>query len=378
MSLGRVGHIDNLVEGWEYCPWESGRPPEKIQAGLDWQARVAPLAGSGSLARCRLRFDARVGRRAWLRFAQTGGPAVFYLNGRRFYACAEGRLPVEMDIEDHAAPGWNELVVWRGLGGDGPLGGVELVDLPAVSLPDLAVRMRSAGGADWILYMEVTLENRTRERFEGQLELSVNGERLGGQAVSLERGLLTTLALQAAWQGRQTWSLRSPGLSVVEASLMAAEGRIDARRLACGLRELRVAGDAYLLNGERVAASRVNPGTFSSLAEATAGLALLKEMGMTVFTVTDPYAEFMLDAADRVGLLVEACLKLEEPARLSADPAFRDAAQEHGLRVARRDRNHPSLAAWRLEGAHPQARELANLLRAVDPGRAVLVDFLAE
>jgi hypothetical protein len=306
---------------------------------------------------------------------------VFYLNGRRFFASPESWLPVELDIQDHivpeartnmvppAGPGENELVIWRGAG-EGALQGAEMVYLPAVSIPDLAVRPRKE-----LLELEITLENRTWERFEGRLELNLLGTgqvglRLAEQAVALERGLLTTLAVRAAWGGERAWSLRDPWMYEVEARLVGKTGLLDARRVGFGLSEVRCQGSEWILNGEPIQRLLAVPGEVPDLPSALKTLARLKENCVTLLRLDSPYPGFVLDAADQVGVLVECRISNWLQSSLPPDPAFEDADQDHLRRLARRDRNHPSLAAWVLDGGE-DTMKLVEVLRGMDPTRPI-------
>ncbi len=176
----------------------------------------------------------------------------------------------------------------------------------------------------------------------------------------------------------------------------------DEYSLPAGIRTVRVAGDRLLLNGEPVQLRGFGMHEDGPLrgkghddTRLVRDFALLKWIGANSFRTSHyPYAEEVLDYADRQGLLVIG----ETPAvglHLSlghmGDPGARTfapdrigpaAAAAHRAAIAEliaRDRNHPSVIAWSIanepdtaeQAARPYFTPLVAAARELDPTRPV-------
>ncbi len=176
----------------------------------------------------------------------------------------------------------------------------------------------------------------------------------------------------------------------------------DEYSLPAGIRTVEVAGAKLLLNGEPVRLSGFGMHEDAALrgkghddARMVRDFALLRWIGANSFRTSHyPYAEEVLDYADRQGLLVidetpAVGLHLslghmgDQGARTFAPDAVGEraaAAHRAALReVIARDRNHPSVIAWSIanepDTAEPAARSyfapLVAEARALDPARPV-------
>ena len=184
--------------------------------------------------------------------------------------------------------------------------------------------------------------------------------------------------------------------------------RLDVRHgpdefsLPVGIRTVQVEGPRLLLNGEPVALRGFGMHEDSALhgkghddARMVRDFALLKWVGANSFRTSHyPYADEVLDYADRQGLLVidetpAVGLHLslghmgDAGARTFGPGAIGEpAAEAHGAALRElisRDRNHPSVIAWSVanepDTAEPAARgyfaPLVSAVRELDPSRPV-------
>jgi beta-glucuronidase len=176
----------------------------------------------------------------------------------------------------------------------------------------------------------------------------------------------------------------------------------DQYPLPVGIRTVQVEGTRLLLNGQPVRLHGFGMHEDTALrgkghddARMVRDFALLKWIGANSFRTSHyPYAEEVLDYADRQGLLVidetpAVGLHLslgdmgDPGARTFGPGAIGDQAQAAHLAAVReligRDRNHPSVVAWSIanepDTAEPAARDyfapLVSAARELDPGRPV-------
>jgi len=329
-----------LKGGWEACPAPPGQPPGEY---FRRSVRLRPLEG----------------QRAWVRLEPSGSPAVFFLNGKRMYASRERQLPVEFDITDHTEQLDNQLCArfeQPGPAGSAPNPAASLLYAPPVSIPDAAVRAFTRRG---LLETVVTLENRTLAPLEASLDLAVYAEE--GLALRFERlpvrlaaGVLTPLRAAAAFPGAAFWSPQNPRLYRLEARLEQDGRLLDERQLRFGWREIWRERGAWLLNGRPL---RIERTASLELADSTALGGLPRDADLVCLDGAPPDPR-LLDWADERGLLLAAAYTAEPDPRHALD---------HLLALVRRDRAHPSLAAWLVEDL-PGARPL---LAQLDPTRPV-------
>ncbi len=214
-----------------------------------------------------------------------------------------------------------------------------------------------------------------------------------GTVVAERTGARGVLTVPAA----QPWSTSSPHLYQLDVAHDE-----DEYHLPVGIRTVAVDGARLLLNGQPVALRGFGMHEDAALrgkghddARMVRDFALLDWIGANSFRTSHyPYAEEVLDYADRHGLLVidEAPavglhLSLghmgDHGARTFGPGGIGAAAGAAHLAALReliaRDRNHPSVIAWSIanepDTAEPAAREylapLVSAVRDLDPGRPV-------
>jgi beta-glucuronidase len=190
------------------------------------------------------------------------------------------------------------------------------------------------------------------------------------------------------------WSPDTPRLYDLTVELMHNGVAYDRYSLPIGIREVKVEGDALLLNGRPIYLKGFGrhedfPVTGRGLVPAVIvkDYALMKWVGANSFRTTHyPYSEQMMDLADRLGFLV-----------IDETPAvglfFAEEGLERRLAVCQqyihelvaRDKNHPSVIMWSvanephsaLPSAKPFFRNLYDLCKSLDSTRPVtLVSYM--
>jgi len=182
------------------------------------------------------------------------------------------------------------------------------------------------------------------------------------------------------------WSPESPHLYDLTVELAQGNTTIDRYTLPVGIREIRVEGNALLLNGQPIYLQGFGrhedfPITGRGFLPAVIikDYALMKWIGANSFRTTHyPYSEQMMDLADRLGFLV-----------IDETPAvglfFAEEGNERRLQLCRqyiqelvdRDKNHPSVIMWslanephsRVPEAKPFFRDLYDLCKSLDSTR---------
>ena len=400
----------SLNGAWEYAESPGPPPSDLLPTHISWNPHPVPIprsllpenAPSGFL-RIPLSLPATE-QRYWVRLDGVGGRAVYYLNGRRIYASLENFLAVEFDLTDRTDSIENELAIWCGphehlLAADdpaglpaylapagsvsesrrrGPYGDVWLERGPAVSIPDCAVRSLVHRNT---LEADITLENRTLLPVQAELHLRIQDDgnpvkQFEKRPVVLAPGVLTTLRARTTWGGTLLWTPQDPHLYTMEASLEQDGQLLDIRTVRFGWREIKLERGGLLLNGQPIDFTDAPLRAYATTQEAAADF-----RSHRVIRLESPPRPEILDAADEAGVLLEAASAINGSGlRLQADhPTFLQACEDHLRAFVRRDRSHPSIAAWRLdcamnaspgyEGYLRALPGLRNQVRALDPGR---------
>lgn len=184
----------------------------------------------------------------------------------------------------------------------------------------------------------------------------------------------------------EAWTAETPHLHDVTIELVDAGGTpIDATMVRTGFRRVQVVGDQLLINGRAVLIRGVNRhdhdprrGKAVTADSIRRDLELMKAHNLNaVRTSHYPSDPVLYDLCDELGLYVVDEANLETHAHLRSltkDPVWAPAILERITRMARRDRNHPSIILWSLgneSGASPILDAAATWLRRTDPTRPV-------
>lgn len=194
---------------------------------------------------------------------------------------------------------------------------------------------------------------------------------------SSETDIPLTLVVPSARQ----WSLEDPYCYHLTAAISIDQlADLDTASIAFGFRDIRFdADEGFYLNGKNVKIK----GTCNHQDHAGVGVAVpdalwayrlqcLKDMGCNAIrTAHNPPAPELLDACDRMGMLV-----LDETRMMSSA----DYSLDQLRTMIVRDRNHPSIFLWSIGNEEPKqgtqrgvaiARSMKRLVRQLDPTRSV-------
>ncbi|GAB2508271.1 glycoside hydrolase family 2 TIM barrel-domain containing protein [Paramicrobacterium agarici] len=183
----------------------------------------------------------------------------------------------------------------------------------------------------------------------------------------------------------EPWSAETPRLYD---AVVSSAGETVSLRL--GFRTVRIEGDQFLVNGERVVFHGVNRhethpdrGRVFDEEWTRADLALMKRFNVNAIRTSHyPPHPRVLDIADELGFWVILECDLEThgferggwAGNPSDDPAWRDAYLDRIERTVERDKNHPSIVMWSLGNESGTGQNLAAMSAWVhdrDPERPV-------
>jgi beta-galactosidase len=186
--------------------------------------------------------------------------------------------------------------------------------------------------------------------------------------------------------GIEPWTAETPNLYDLTVTLVDLQGRdADVVALRVGFRRVEVRGPELLVNGRPVLVKGVNRhdhdprrGKAVTRASIEADVVLMKRHNINAIRTSHyPNDAYFYDVCDRLGMYVldEADIEAHAYLRsLSKDPMWSSAMLERIMRMAQRDKNHPSVIMWSLgneSGASPVHVAAAAWLRAWDPSRPV-------
>lgn len=313
-----------------------------------------------------------------------------WVNGRRLAVHPSGYAPLQVDITEALLPPGQENVVavqvknWgknsRWYSGSGIYRHVHLLSLPPLHIPlwgvDITTPQVSAGKA--MVQVNSLLKCRLQE--EGVAVLTVELLDAGGRRVSVlsdsvryERFAQSESKLRFTLQNPQLWEPGSPCLYTARLTLKR-EGRIiDQTTQTFGVRWLGLSPETgFTLNGKPILLKggciHHDNGILGSAAFDRAEyrkLELLKAQGYNaVRTAHNPPSAALLDAADRLGMLViDEAFDMWREAKRSSDYHlfFETFARRDLASMVLRDRNHPSVIMWSIGNEIPERADEAGL-----------------
>lgn len=368
--------------------------------------------------------DSATNHRVLLRFESVRLRAEVFVNQKLVgYDLIEG-TPFEVDITDAARPGqecqlavritnpggnwdwvdcnqiaWGKYRLPESHSFGGITGSVKLAVVDPVYVQDLAVlntpAMRDATA-------QISVQNKLSARVTRDLLVRVTEKK--NRAVEVYREELkgvefptgiSTQTVKIAAPGAKLWELENPNLYVCEVSLKSADAQGDIDRRVFGFRWFALDGigqNAMLrLNGKRIVVRTAISWGFwptngitptPELAEKQIRTA--KDLGLNMLNFHRAIGNpIVLDKADELGLLY-----FEEPGGYVSggkEPFGQAMAREKLLRMAGRDRSHPSLVIynmineqWTKYGADKDdalhevhARDMRDA-HAIDPSRLIV------
>jgi beta-galactosidase len=182
----------------------------------------------------------------------------------------------------------------------------------------------------------------------------------------------------------RAWSHEDPALYSLVVSLVSPRG-VEKEHSACslGFRRIEVRDRMLLLNGKRVLIKGVNrhehderKGKTLEVADMIRDIEIMKRNNFNAVRLSHyPNDERWYELCDEYGLLLVDEANIECHAyydHICRDPRWASAFLERGMRMALRDKNHPSIIMWSLgneSGYGPNHDALAGWLRSFDPSR---------
>jgi beta-galactosidase/beta-glucuronidase len=151
-----------------------------------------------------------------------------------------------------------------------------------------------------------------------------------------------------------------PALHDLTVTLLDADGAVvDVVALRVGFRRVEVRGHELLVNGRAVLIKGVNRhdhdprrGKAVTPASIEADIVLMKQHNLNaVRTSHYPNDDHLYDVCDRLGMYVVDEADVESHAylrSLTKDPRWASAVLERVMRMAQRDKDHPSVIMWSL------------------------------
>jgi hypothetical protein len=305
------------------------------------------------------------GRRAVLRFEGIAHFARLRVNGDEAGTMGPWTRH-EFDVTAHVRAGANRLDVevsdWQvPLGPSGAWeasGGIirdvflELRPDPYVENSRLQYELAShLGRAECVL--DVFLRGTARASVRLSAEL-LSGTTLVAQAAreaKVEAGS-ATVSLKWELEAPALWAPRTPNLYTLRVRLESADGQ-DEYVTQTGLRDLRIEGNTFLLNGERLVLRGLarhdlweNQGHTMTAAQIEQDMRLIKATGANfVRLVHYPHDRRVVEAADRLGLFVTEESGLVWVRFDKLDRKAIETGLQNLERTVRRDWNSPSLFA---------------------------------
>jgi beta-galactosidase len=401
---------------------KNGASPQALPVDTEFlfDAYGYPLAWAESISgwyRRSLQIAApSAGERLHLNLEGVQPVGVVFFNGQRLDSHPHPTLPHRVDITNLVRPGDNELAVFcadypRGADGRpvvptgngwivGHQGGIwqdtwlerrGTVHVAAVDIRTLGGRVNvaweltNAGETD----LDVTLKADIAPWRRGEEPLDASRDRmLPAQTVRVPAGQTVTTQVEVEDTGLARWSPHRPQLYWLRTSLSSNGRGLETQVERFGVRELRVAGKDYLLDGTPIHLFS-DWGHKLTPYHHTEGwirqwFAMIKAANQNHSRLhTHPHPRLVLDLADEEGIMITGETGIHGSGRGqgTADPRYWINAADHVQRFVARDRNHPCIVMWSVEnemrwnGAGKEETlkglpELRRLFNRIDPTRA--------
>ena len=364
------------------------------------------------------------GRHTFIHF--DGVESAFYLwvNSRRVGYSEDSRTPAEFDLTDYVKPGTNQFAVevyrwsdgsyledqdkWRMSGIFRP---VYLFSAASVRIRDFAVRTElDSNYCDATLQIKPELADDSGRAIanwtvRAQLydaagqpvftnELSRDAEEILNPDYSAkilddrmpQRGEPKFAWLEGGVKNPARWTAETPSLYTLVLTLCDADGKVvEADSCRVGFRKIEIRAGRLLINGQPIRLRGVNrheidPDTGYALSteRMVQDITLMKQANINaVRTCHYPDDPRWYDLCDRYGIYVldEANICTHGTRGfLANDPRWHDAFLDRAIRLAERDKNHPSVIIWSMgneSGYGPNFAAISGWLHAFDPTRPV-------
>lgn len=191
--------------------------------------------------------------------------------------------------------------------------------------------------------------------------------------------------LAARIPNAKLWSPKTPHLYRARVRLLSGGQVLDTRSVRFGMREFKVAGGKFLLNGKPIflrgyGDDCIFPNTIcppTDKSELARRLALARDYGFNYVRHHSwmPPEEY-LDAADELGMMLQPEFPFAYRWDLPTTPEAQRSALEQWQAMIRLHRNHPSIVTWcmgnELYDSFDLAPEMYRMAKRLDPTRPVV------
>ena len=240
---------------------------------------------------------------------------------------------------------------------------------------DLTVNFGFAGAVEEGIRLQVQLfDPRGRAVFRQPLTTTCNFRK--------DWRLRFAADLNAKIASPKLWSAETPQLYTLLIGARTASGEqwtrthIGFRRIECQDRQFKINGQSILIKGVNLHDHDDVTGKAISRERMVQDILLMKQFNVNaVRTSHYPKDSAFLDLCDEYGLYVVAEANIESHdyySLLCREPRYATAFLDRVMRMAVRDKNHPSIVFWSLgneSGYGPNHDAAAGWLRAYDPSR---------
>ncbi|MDB6026636.1 MAG: glycoside hydrolase family 2 sugar binding protein [Verrucomicrobiales bacterium] len=191
-----------------------------------------------------------------------------------------------------------------------------------------------------------------------------------------EKGLTAKIA------NSKLWSPKTPHLYTARIQLLSGRIVIDVKTIRFGMREFKVQGQKFLLNGKSIflrgyGDDCVYPNTITALPdknEFRRRLLVARDYGFNYVRHHSWFPpEEYFDAADELGMMIQPEFPFAYRGELPSTPEAKRSALAQWETIIRLRRNHPSIVAWcrgnEMYGETALAPEMHEIAKRLDPTR---------
>jgi beta-galactosidase len=354
-------------------------------------------------------------KRVILHFGGASSAMYVWVNGKKVGYSQDSRLPAEFDITPYLQDGKNTIAAQVFRWSDGSyledqdhwrMSGlhreVYLKAVPEISITDCFIRTYlNNDNSKATLQVRPEIANTTNNNLEGwkvKAQLyNTDGTKVWAENIEIEASDITNerypqrdnvyfALMQGEVENPQLWSAEVPNLYTYVTWLEDENGNTtEAVPFKIGIREITIENGVFKVNGEHVKLKGVNRhdhsetgGKTVSREEMLKDVQLLKQLNFNaVRTSHYPNDPYFYNLCDEYGLYVidEANLETHQVGgEFSNTPSWGAAFLERAIRMAERDKNHPSIVSWSLgneAGQGPNHAVMAAWLQEFDNTRPV-------
>jgi beta-galactosidase len=369
-----------------------------LPSGAVWYRKTFTLPADATDKDVAIRFDGVMERSGvWINGHHLGfrpnGYATFQYDLTPYLKSGDNVIAVRADTSDQPASRW--------YAGGGIYRHVHLIVQDRVHLvtDGTAISTPSITAASATVRVNSEAINTTDKPVLAHLEIALiapDGKSvatLKSDAVTLAPGGAANLSAQASLANPKLWSLEAPNLYAAKIMLVTDSDLRDESDIDFGIRGMEFRADTgFWLNGKNIklkgVAIHADGGAFGMAVPLDVyqrRLSILKSLGVNAIrTAHHPFSPEFLSLCDRMGFVVmDEAFDMWTVAKNPQDYHlfFSDWSSEDARSMARRDRNHPSIAIWSIgneihdtpdaDSAKATLARLRDIFHEEDPTRPV-------